>query len=264
MKLKHGVLILWAVIIFSEVKAQILTGPILGGQATMAGYSSQYDGVDFQQDFSFSYLGGWSYAYSVSDNLAFYSELVYSRKGKVQRYNSTSTRIVTHRAYANFLDAPIMLRFTIPSRKGKVRWFINAGPQISYWLGGRGEITAYEFFGSDQLTQIDYNISFSERELTDGVLTVEGANRLQFALAAGGGFSVPVNRKGHEVAVNFRYVSGTTNMGGNESIEIGTTEIEEYLGFKYNALQFSTAYVIPIDIFGMRRGKSTKKIKHRK
>ena len=47
----------------------------------MDGYSSQYDGVDVQQDFSFSYLGGWSYAYSVSDNLAVYRVFVDSRKG---------------------------------------------------------------------------------------------------------------------------------------------------------------------------------------
>ncbi|WKN43839.1 outer membrane beta-barrel protein [Tunicatimonas pelagia] len=257
-------LIFWGIIVLSETKAQILTGPIVGGQATVAGYGSQYDGVDFQQDLSFNYLGGWSYAYEISDHLAFYSELVYSRKGKVQRYNSTSTRIVENQTYSHFLDAPILLRITGPIGRSKARWFINAGPQISYWLGGRGTVTAYEFFGSDQLTQIDYTVRFSEDEPAEGVLAVDGANRLQFSLAAGGGFSIPVNRSGHEVVINLRYVSGTTFMGGNESFEIGTTEIEEYLGYKHNALQVLTAYVIPIDIFGMRRGKSSRKVKHKK
>ncbi|MGB3587387.1 MAG: outer membrane beta-barrel protein [Tunicatimonas sp.] len=248
----------------SQAQAQILTGPIVGGQATIAGYGSQYDGIDFQQDLSLNYLGGWSYAYSVSDHLAFYSELVYSRKGKVQRYNSTSTRIVENQTYSHFLEAPILLRITSPIGRSKVRWFINAGPQISYWLGGRGTMLASEFFGSDQLTQIDYTVSFSEDEPTDGVLAVEDANRIQFGLAAGGGFIIPVNRLGHALMINIRYVSGTTFMGGNESSEIGTSEIEEYLGYKHNALLISAAYVVPINIFGMRKGKTSRKVNHKK
>ncbi|MEM6842147.1 MAG: outer membrane beta-barrel protein [Bacteroidota bacterium] len=264
MELKKGILIFWAVITLSGANAQILTGPILGGQATMAGYSSQYDGVDSRQDFSFNYLGGWSYAYSVSDYVSFYSELVYSRKGKVQRYSSSSTRIVNHRAHNNFLDAPVMLRVSIPMGRSKARWFINLGPQISYWLGGRGTVTAYEFFGSTNLIDIDYRVSFSESAPAEGILAVEGANRLQFGLAIGTGFRVPVNRKGQEVVINFRYVSGTTNLGGNESVEISTEGIDEYLGFKYNALQVSAVYAFPVDVFGLRRGKSSQKVKHRK
>ena len=262
MKLVYYTFWVVSILSVSGVKAQILTGPVLGGQATVASYSTQYDGVDFRQDIAPNYLGGWSYSYAVNSSLAFHSELFYSRKGKVQHYNSISTRLVKHEAYSHFLDVPLMLRFSRPIGRSKVRWFINAGPQVSYWLGGRGDILAYEIFGSDQLIPLEYTISFSQDEPTDGVLAVEDVNRLQFGLAVGGGFGIPVNRQGHEIAINIRYVTGTTFMSGNESFPIGTTEIEEFLGFKYNVLQISTAYLIPIDIFGMRKGKSSRKVKH--
>ncbi|MEQ9442580.1 MAG: outer membrane beta-barrel protein [Cyclobacteriaceae bacterium] len=249
---------------FSLAKGQILTGPMLGAQATTVGYSSLYEGLDFSQNLSFNYLGGWSYTYEVNEVLAFHSELLFSQKGKVQGYHSSSTRVLNHQTHFQFLDAPVMLRITQPLNRKGATWFINAGPQVSYWLGGKGTINAYEFFGSPQQEELTYKIRFNGDELEDGVLIAQDANRVQFGLALGGGIGLPVNREGHQVMINVRYIMGTTLLTGNESFPVGTSDIEEYLSYKHNVLQLSTAYVFPVNLLNMRRGKSTKRIKHRK
>lgn len=255
-----GVLFLY----LPDAKAQILTGPLLGGQATNVRYSSLYEGLDFRQNYSLNYFGGWSYTYEAHENLGFHSELYYSRKGKAQRYDSDFTRVVEHRNYFHYIEAPLLLRLSLPLGRRKAKWFVNAGPQISYWIGGRGQMRAYEAFGIDQIEEINYRIRFKPETGSNDDLTIEAANRLQFALAVGGGISIPLDRKGNQISVNLRYVRGTTHMAGNESFEVGATGIEEYLGYKYDAFQISTAYLIPVDLLNLRRGKSTFKAKHRK
>nr|WKN36883.1 outer membrane beta-barrel protein [Tunicatimonas sp. TK19036] len=252
------------VLMLSPSQGQILTGPLVGGQATMVRYSTLYEGVDFSQNLSPNYLGGWSYTYAVNEALAFHSELVFSQKGKIQHYNSSSTRVIEHTTRFQFLDAPVLLRITRPFYQKKATWFVNAGPQLSYWLGGRGILKTYTFFGSQETEDQEYKIRFSGSKTADEVIVATDANRVQFGLAVGGGISLPVNRQGHQIMVNVRYVMGTTQLTGNESFAVGTTDIEEYLGYRHNALQLSTAYVFPINIMGIRRGKSTHKVKHRK
>lgn len=252
------------VLVLSSSQGQILTGPLVGGQATSVKYSSLYEGVNFSQDFTPNYLIGWSYTYAVSEAVAFHSELFFSQKGKSQYYNSTSTRIIEHNTHLQFLEAPVLLRITRPFYQNKAAWFINVGPQLSYWLGGRGSMKTYTFFGSPETEELTYKIKFSGTEPTDELIIATDANRIQLGLALGGGISVPINRQGHQIMINIRYIMGTTQLSGNESFPVGTTDIEEYMGYRHNALQLSTAYVFPIDVLGIRRGKSTRKVKHRR
>ena len=247
-------------------KGQILTGPLLGGQISRMQHSSQYEGIDYRQSFAVGYHGGWSYSYSIENSsLAFYSELLYSRKSTVQHYNSRSTRVIKHQRIARFIEVPLLLRWVQPIQRGKTSWFLEIGPQVSYWIGGNGDILAYEFFGSDDIENIPYDIKFSDDgALTAEKMTVSQAKRVQFGLCIGGGVNVPINRKGHKIMIDVRYVSGSTFMANDDSQPIGFSEIEDFLDFKYNTIQVSTAYLFPIDILGLRKGKSSHKIKHKK
>ncbi len=112
MKVRRSLLVLWCMIACSQAQAQILTGPIVGGQATIAGYGSQYDGIDFQQDLSLNYLGGWSYAYSVSDHSGILQRTSVQSEGK---------------------SAALQLNFYSDSRKSNILPFSRSTYSAAYY-----------------------------------------------------------------------------------------------------------------------------------
>lgn len=256
-------LCLFLLFIFTSqyLQAQILFGPKVGYQASMLRYAKLYDGTDYTEGLGLSPQIGAVYSFKVSKGIAFYSELYYSQRSKSEKTTEVTTLMRNHQANYHFLDVPLMLRFTHPLSKGKKApsAYINAGPHIAYWLAGQGKLESMESFGSSNRISTEYTIRFTDSEQQEATLFAEDANRLQFGLSAGTGLLIPVNDQGHLLQIDFRYTLGSTFMGSNLDLPIGTTGVEENFSFGYSVISASVAYTLYLDVWGMRKGKSTKR-----
>jgi hypothetical protein len=137
--------------------------------------------------------------------------------------------------------------------------YLNAGPHVAFWLAGAGTLHSIETYGSDNRLTTDYMVSFTAAEGQEGLLYAEDANRLQFGLNFGTGLLIPVNNKGHQLQVDFRYTYGTTFMGSDLDLEIANTAVEENLSFGHSMASVSVAYAFYVDVWGLRKGKSVRR-----
>lgn len=259
-KISFYVLMVFSVIAHS-VSAQILFGPKIGYHASSTRYAKLYDGVDYTQGMMYAPQIGALYGFNLSSKVSFYSELYYSQRGKSEKTNDLTTLLRTHEAHYHFLELPMMLRLTFPFEKStkSPKAYVNAGPHLSYWLAGQGKLTSLETYGSTELIQTEYSISFKEEETQENILFAEDANRLQFGLSIGSGVIIPVNKKGDIFQFDLRYTWGSTFMGNNLDLPIATSGVEENYSFGHSQISASIAYAFHLDILGMRRGKSTRR-----
>lgn len=240
--------------------AQITFGPKIGFQATNIKYSELYDGEHFMGIPKLGFQAGGVYNYQVSSILSFYMELYYSQKGKNLKSTSVNSMIKRDQAVYHFIDLPALLRFSFPIKRLYSHWYVNVGPHVAYWLGGKGSFKAIEAVGSPYTFDLSYQIRFQKHEPATGFLYLSDANRLQFGLDFGTGFIVPVAKNGNQkMMFDFRYAMGSTSMGLNEGVPIGNSGIEENVSFINHSLNASVAYLFSTELNSFKKGKTRSK-----
>lgn len=189
---------------------------------------------------SFGYTGGVVFLYENKEKYAFYTELLYSQIGK--SINSNANDFETHVARYNYLDIPVMFR--VKFKQPKFNWFLMLGPQLSYWLGGKG---AYEVYdpSRDEITTYDYTVNFGEVQGSSDYLNVEEANRLQISFAIGGGLIWELENANY-IAFDARFALGNTFVGGFESASIPNIGLVDNLEYTNNVLTLSAVYYFNI------------------
>lgn len=182
----------------------------------------------------------------------FYAELFYSMKGK-KTYIVESG--ITNNATYHFIEAPILLRFSMRGVKvpsGIVKWHIDVGPTISYWLGGSGNLQAngpsthYKVnFGDPPPNHSDFNEMY-----------ISHPNRLQWGLLFGVGIDYPVTKK-QLVFIDFRFGLGGTNLGEyNSQAYLPILGFSDTMNVKFLEVSVSAAYTFEIDWISTRKGRS--------
>ena len=84
---------------------------------------------------------GLVFAFKVKDRYFLNTEFIYSQKGKnvVGKIDpNLNDKVVYHH-----IDIPVLFSMHFKGKLAKTRqfkWYINAGPNTSYWLGGKGVI----------------------------------------------------------------------------------------------------------------------------
>lgn len=138
-----------------------------------------------------------------------------------------------------------------------MKWFVNIGPEVSYWLGAKGKL----------VTQIDRDYTIIYDQVPDGNynnMYYNNTNDWIFSLAAGVGFEAPLHNN-KRMLFELRFISGHTNFGEKNSAYIEILNFED-TSLKQNlkTLQLTTAYILDIDVKESRKGKSTLKKKIKK
>ena len=149
--------------------------------------------------------GGYSVGALVSfpmkNKFDFIAEAGYSQKGKRTKFNE----VIVNRSTYTFVDATLLLRKSYTFRLEKnipSDVYFNFGPDVSYWLKGKGEFT-----GGGKW--YPYSVSFNDSIGTIREMAVERVNRWLFGLVFGVGIKAPL--LGHQkVGVELRFVSGHT------------------------------------------------------
>jgi hypothetical protein len=185
------------------------------------------------------------------------AEGAFSRKGRAIKFNDKQWE---NRSVYHFAEATMLLRKTYKFNLEKnipSEWFFNVGPEISYWINGKGAISAsgpgYPY--KVVFNKIDYNSGYDKMYLNN-------VNRWLFGLSLGAGFTAPLQRN-QKISVELRFTSGHTFLGKrNSSTHIngyltGDGNFQDTLKTNLKVISILVAYTFDFDVQQSRKGKST-------
>mgnify|MGYP003625947760 FL=1 len=249
------------------VKGQILTGPKVGLNLSTMHFDEKQYTRDYETVWRPGFSGGWVFNYSASKSTvwSFHGELYYSTKGRtIQKRGLDYVKNVTR--FHN-IDMPAMFRGTF--QLGSLKWYVNAGPALSYWVYGNGQISSSEL-DEGKVGTVNYHYDFTkydtprpdERDypIANGIIEVPNANRLQVGLSFGGGFEFPV-LEDQIVQLDFRYNMGHTNIGEKEDNFFGLNKYKENFEGSNRNVEISLAFLLDYNTQLRKKGRSTSKIK---
>ena len=199
--------------------------------------------------------------FPLKNNYSVIIEGGFSQKGRVLREKGLLDNHSTYR----FVDGSLLLRKAYKFQLAKNipgEWFVNIGPEVGYWLSGKGYFTA----GGPRYP---YEIEFDRAPDGDmGYLYYNSANRVFFSLVLGVGMKAPL-RNNTAISAELRFISGHTNIGHNK-YEYPVREwyasllnYNDTMRMNLKTISLSVAYTYDFDKVEARKGKSTlkKKIK---
>lgn len=226
--------------VFSGGYAQTYFGFKAGANASKASFNNE----DYKKFYDTKIKPGLSAGVVIlienKDKFGLYTEILYSVKGK--SVVSHANDYETNEARYYYIDIPIMFRMKF--KQPKFNWFLQFGPEASYWLSGKGVFEVYEP-DRDIYTNYEYKINFGEPQFSSDYMNVEEPNLLQFGLTAGGGLIWDLNN-GNYISFDMRFSFGHTFMGGFESGSIPNIGLVDNFEHTNNVLAVSAVYYFDI------------------
>lgn len=186
----------------SEEKEEKSIGSTLGLNIGVAANIKFSDAFSFAPELSFSQRGYGNLKYSTFE--------IYEGTDVTVEYKTEES------FRASYMELPLLFRGTFG---GAVKGYVNAGPSLGYWLGGRykGEGSGETPDGTLPFT-FDLDVKFVDEYkeyVTEEFVEVskEDANRLQIGAAIGGGVILPV--AGKSLLVDARYTLAFNDIYNN-------------------------------------------------
>ena len=224
----------------SQGFSQTFFGFKAGVNANKISFAEQVYKDFYDTKFKLGYTAGAVFLIENKEKYGLYTEFLYSVKGKSIESNANDYE--TNIASYQYLDFPVMFR--VKFNQPKFDWFVQLGPELSYWLGGKGAFKVYEP-DRDVFTTYEYTVNFGEPQNTSDYLNVAEANRIQVGLAVGGGMIWDL-KNGNYVSLDVRYTFGHTYVGGYESASIPNIGLEDNLEYTNNIATISAVYYFDI------------------
>ena len=225
--------------------SQIFFGFKAGANATKAKFESEVYNKFYDSNYKLGFTTGAVFLIENKEKYGLYTEFLYSMKGK--SVNSHANDYVSNVASYNYLDFPILFRMKF--KQPKFNWFLQMGPEISYWLGGKGEFKVYEP-DRDVITTYEYELNFGDQQNTSDYMNVPDANRVQVGLALGGGMIWDL-KNGNYISLDLRYTFGHTYLGAFESGTIPNIGLVD--NFEHTNIVASVSAVYYFDILEKNR-----------
>lgn len=200
--------------------------------------------------------------FPLKNNYSVIIEGGFSQKGRVLREKG----IIDNHSVYRFVDGSLLLRKAYKfqlSENIPAEWFLSIGPEVGYWLSGKGYFTA----GGPRYP---YRVEFDRAPDGDmGYLYYNSANRVFFSLVMGVGMKAPL-KNNSAISAELRFVSGHTNLGVNK-YEYPVREwyasllnYNDTMRMNLKTVSLSVAYTYDFDKIEARKGKSTVKKRMKK
>ncbi len=197
--------------------------------------------------------------FRMGDHYSFVAEVGYSQKTSKFSFANGNSENSLH---MQFFETSMALRrrFNFKLRKDVYsEFYIHAGPNIDYWISGKGQISTGDG------PPAAYNVVFDKTP--DGNynnMYLNGVNRWLFGIDLGVGANAPISAK-QKIYVELRATLGQTNLGANSGtsyinlIGFGGSDIQQNL-LKSNLKSFtiSAAYTFSYNYLAAKTGHSTK------
>jgi hypothetical protein len=265
----HKILLLAALSLLINLKAvgQIASegqkfslGAKLGGSINWVSFSNKEQKDTFDVLPIPGYTVGGFINFPLKHDYQVQMELAYSLKGRILK-----DELLTNTSTYRFVDATMLLRKSyhfnlapnVPSE-----WFFSIGPEISYWISGKGNLRA-------EGPGYPYQIMFDGvPDNTTKHLFYNDGNRWLFSLVAGIGFRAPLGAN-QSITTELRFVSGHTNLGKPDyeyptKLWHGVLNYIDTLHVNMKTVVISVGYSLAFNSIEQRMGKSTLKKKVKK
>jgi hypothetical protein len=251
------------IILFSLIggvsKAQVLVGPIAGGNFSWTSFGDK----DFKQDFKVTPVWGWHagahLSFRVRKRFFLHGSLIYSTKGKDLEGKGVYDDLTMKVRY-KYIELPILytVNFKGTISKKPFKYFLGIGPNVSYWLGGHGSIEntdTHEF--ADNGPVVDFKIKFKKDpfDAKEDEMVVEKPTRIQLGLNFTTGFVFEPARD-REMILTFRYELGHSYLSRESVGSFGPTYYEDNLKTRNMGIRVSLAYMIDLKVDQRKKGKS--------
>ena len=178
-------------------------------------------------------------------------------KGRV--LNGKLDGLLKNSARYNYIDMPINYTVDFRGKIGKskeFKYFLGIGPNISYWLGGKGKLYNSEL-EENNLGELSYKIKFGESdgEQAADEMRVENPNRLQLGLNLMAGMVFEPWYK-QRFMFSIRYELGHTYLAKSDGNFLNTYFYDP-LKSRNQGFRISLAYLVDLKTEERKKGKST-------
>ena len=138
-------------------EAQVYVGPIAGGQLSW----TKFDNEDYNDSYAvkpvWGYHAGANISMKVRNRFFLHTSFLYSVKGR--RIEGKQDILLSNKVRYNFVEIPVIYAVDFRGKLGggkEFKYYFGVGPNISYWLGGRGRL-----YNSD----LEENADYASRDL---------------------------------------------------------------------------------------------------
>ena len=249
-------LLLTLLCIVGEAEAQVFQlGPKGGAQMSTLKLEDdpRADGFDISPVVGYNL--GAALIYDFTEKTSMKTELSWSRKGANIDIKETGLK---NKVRFNHIEWSGLFRVHLnkvdPKRVGKPVFHLMFGPNISYWLGGKGNLSGGEltFF-----EPIDYRVTFNQNDPEISRLSYNDPNRLQLGFDMGIGAELKVYKE-QRLTVNLRYIVTHTNIAPTDAAsEIRLLTFDDFTRAANRLVTLTLAYTFQIDVFSGNQGKSS-------
>ncbi|UXX78921.1 PorT family protein [Reichenbachiella carrageenanivorans] len=263
-------LILAFVFISYSSQAQFWFGPKFGTQVIIPQYQAKAHADSFKVSNEINWHAGVAMDYSTEGHFEVHTELVYVRvNNRTQSKSLYPDQSIDSKTVNHFLTAPLMARVVF-MQNSRFKVFVEAGPRLSWWLGGKGTLNSDEIEENASVPgqPADFKVEFVKAEMGDIEVTdytdkllVTKPNRLQYALDFGVGWLFDITPS-QRVIVDAKVSFAHSNMAFNDGVAFSSiTEYNEDLEYRSHMVMVSVAYMFGYNPALAAKGKSTLKIK---
>lgn len=240
--------------------SQIYIGAKGGLQYSWVNFQNDGDKDFLSQDPVFGFNAGVLFSFNVRKRFFLQTELLYSVKGR--RYEGEIDPSLENTARLRYIELPLIYKvdFKGVTQSGKsFKWYLGAGPLISYWLGGSGNLRLNDLQELGPIEEIDYTYAFG-RAPDDAKLDkiyIEDPNRFQLGLNFSTGIVLEVTDRS-SFAIDLRYELGHSFLAQNQA-----GVIPDLIGFsdplevRNAGFRLSVAYLFNTKYEDRKKGKST-------
>ena len=243
--------------------AQMYVGPVVGGQLSW----TRFDDPDLRNTYDANpvpgYMAGLSASLKVRKRFFLNAALVYSTKGR--KLEGGEDPLFRNRTRYDFIEIPVIYAVDFIGQLGSgktFKYFFGAGPNISYWMGGKGTLynTDLHENASYSVEDMKYRVSFGELSGDEQVMAVSDPNRLQLGLNVATGL-VLEPRPRERFVITLRYELGHSFLSRTGSGAFAPTVYEENLQARNKGLRLSVSWLTDLRLEDRKRGKSTSRVR---
>ena len=246
------------IVLSAPAHSQILVGPVAGGNFSWTSFADKDLRSYYKVRGVSGYHAGAQLSFRVRKRFFLHSALIYSTKGRSmklsedEQFNYTTTY--------TFIEMPTAYAVDFKARLGEskeFKYFFGIGPNISYWLGGRGTLTNSDL-KEEHIDRLSYRIRFDQASgdaNQDNEMIVERANRLQLGLNLVAGLVLePADRQ--RLMITARYEWGHTYLAKQDGV-FANTYFKDPLQSTNQGFRLSVAYLYDLRNADRNKGRST-------
>lgn len=245
--------------LLNESKSQILVGPVAGIQYSSVSLNEKEDRDLYKVKPVAGFHAGLGLSFLVRKRFYLHGAILYSTKGKV--VDGKQDKLLHNEVKYRFIDIPVLYTVDFKAKLGgnkQFKYYLGLGPNISYWLGGKGKYYNTDLSELGEVSDRAYTIKFGKapEDTERDEMTVQNANRIMLGLNLGGGFEFePLGFQ--KIMLTARYEFGHSFFSRSSNGIFSDAYYQDVLRARNHGLRITLAYLIDLRTEDRKKGKST-------